>query len=114
MVGSGSTIIAATKKGFDSFGVDVNPYCRLIVGTKLLSPKEEDITVIRQFLRLLPEIYEKPEIEEPPLSEYFPKDNLINLLELRDKICHIKMIKYILNLCFIGLSKFSLLVGFSS
>lgn len=90
MVGSGSTIIAATKNGFDSFGVDVNPYCHLIVSAKLLAPKEEDIATIHQFLRSLPERYEKTDIEEPPLSEYFPRENLINILELRDKIRQVK------------------------
>lgn len=86
MVGSGSTIIAATQNGFDSFGVDVNPYCHLIVGTKLLSPREEDTSSIREFLQSLPESYTETEIERPPLSEYFPETNLITLLELRESI----------------------------
>ena len=86
MVGSGSTVIAATKNGFDSFGVDVNPYCHLIVGTKLLSPREEDIVFTQEFLLSLPESYTETKIEHPPLSEYFPEANLITLLELRERI----------------------------
>ena len=86
MVGSGSTIISAVRNGFDSFGVDVNPFCRLIISAKLLSPKEDDYAEINAFLNSLPETFLTTDIGEPPLSEYFPKDNLINLLELRKRI----------------------------
>lgn len=86
MVGSGSTIISATKCGFDSFGVDINPYSQLIVNAKLLSPSEKDICDIKEFLESLPANFLTTVEEKPPLSEYFPEDNLINLLELRAKI----------------------------
>ena len=86
MVGSGSTIIAAAKSGYDSLGIDVNPYCQLIVSTKMLSPQKEDLDSIHRFVDSLPEKFATSEVELPPLSEYFPEENLINLLELRKKI----------------------------
>lgn len=90
MVGSGSTLISAVKKGFDSFGVDINPFSRLIVSTKMLSPTENDFADIRNFLRTLPEKYCSTDIKKPPLSEYFPEKNLINLLELKKGIEKVK------------------------
>ncbi len=86
MVGSGSTIISAKKSGYDAFGVDVNPFCQLIVNTKLLSPAPDDIHIVQEFLSGLPTVYRKTRAIKPPLSEYFPEDNLVNLLELRKKI----------------------------
>lgn len=86
MVGSGSTIISATKTGYDSFGIDVNPFCQLIVNTKLLSPTEKEINSVREFIEALPQRYETTEEGRPPLSDYFPETNLVNLLELRKKI----------------------------
>ena len=54
MVGSGSTIISAKKNGIDSFGVDVNPYCSLIVKAKLLKLSQEDIKAVHNFISALP------------------------------------------------------------
>ncbi len=90
MVGSGSTIISAKKKGFDAFGVDVNPYCKVIVDAKLLSPSDEDLAVIQGFLTSLPEAYTHYNGSNPPLSDYFPPSNLINLLSLRDHILSVE------------------------
>jgi len=86
MVGSGSTLISAVKNGFDSFGVDINPFSQLIVSTKMLSPAENDFADVEAFLNKLPEKYNLTDIEKPPLSEYFPEENLINLLELKNTI----------------------------
>lgn len=86
MVGSGSTIIAAKKNGMDVFGLDVNPYCQLIVETKLLRPSEEDLQKVMSFLDSLPHSFDKCSAFEPPLSEYFPKENLISLLAIKNRI----------------------------
>lgn len=86
MVGSGSTMISACKNGYDSFGLDINPFCQLIVKTKLLVPDSNDLVAVQEFLKSLPESYAATEIEWPPLSEYFPETNLINLLELKSNI----------------------------
>lgn len=86
MVGSGTTMITAAENGYDSLGLDVNPYCQLIVSTKMLSPQKKDLDSIHRFVDSLPEKFTSTEIERPPLSDYFPEENLINILELRKKI----------------------------
>lgn len=86
MVGSGSTMISACRNGFDSFGVDVNPFCQLIITTKLLAPEEKDLCEIEVFLKSLPEKYQTKPFSNPPLSEYFPPQNLVDLLQLREEI----------------------------
>lgn len=101
MMGSGSTLISATKGGFDSFGIDINPFSQLIVSTKMLSPTENDYYDIQKFLNSLPESYCSTDVRKPPLSEYFPDNNLINLLELRKEIGTVKntTAKQILTAC---------------
>ncbi len=86
MVGSGSTIIAAKTRGYDAFGVDVNPYCKLVVDAKLLDPSAKDLKVIGDFLETLPEAFGSSDNPHPPLSEYFPEQNLSDLLALRERI----------------------------
>lgn len=90
MVGSGSTIISAKNKGFDAFGVDVNPYCKLIVDAKLLNPTSEDISSIDDFLDSLPEQFTSFDGVLPPLADYFPEKNLTNLLALKSEILTVK------------------------
>lgn len=101
MVGSGSTMISACRNGFDSFGVDVNPFCQLIVTTKLLAPEEKDLCEIEVFLKSLPEKYQTKPVSNPPLSEYFPPQNLVDLLQLREEIDAVSddTVKQILTAC---------------
>lgn len=89
MVGSGSTIISAVKNGFDAFGVDVNPYCKLIADAKLQTPTDGDIEAIRLFIESLPRGYDISSTSLPPLSDYFPEENLSSLLGLKEDILQI-------------------------
>ncbi len=90
MVGSGSTIISARNRGFDAFGVDVNPYCKLIVDVKLLSPTEKDISDIDSFVDSLPKRFLLFDSSLPPLADYFPENNLTNLLALKSRILEVE------------------------
>lgn len=90
MVGSGSTVISAKKSGFDAFGVDVNPYCKVIADAKLLAPTDEDITVVKRFLAELPQGYSEYGGPVPPLADYFPPENLISLMGLKDRILSVE------------------------
>lgn len=90
MVGSGSTIVAAKRQGYDVFGVDVNPFCKTIVDTKLLQPTSNTIDYIGQFLmdlKTLEPISEKIEI---PLADYFPENNLHMLVALKQRILSVE------------------------
>lgn len=84
MMGSGSTLVAAKSVGFDTLGMDVNPYCAMITNLKLSSPTEDER------IELLKLVEEKPwrcmqpgEEKRPPLSAYFPEKNLIEVLKIR-------------------------------
>lgn len=83
MVGSGSTIIAAKNAGYDAFGVDVNPYCKILVEAKLLSPGESTIQRVEAFSHSFEDRVKDYNGELPPLSEYFPQKNLYDLLALK-------------------------------
>ena len=76
MVGSGSTIVAAKRQGYDVFGVDVNPFCKTIVDAKLLQPTSNTIDYIGQFLMDLNTLEPVSEKIEIPLADYFPENNL--------------------------------------
>ncbi len=88
MMGSGSTLLAAKDIGYDSFGIDVNPYCQTIVELKLLCPDNKTIKSVENILIERPWMtaeYEKKEIEIP-LMEYFPEENIIDVLRIRNWI----------------------------
>lgn len=101
MVGSGTTIIAARKAGFDAFGIDINPYCKTIVDTKLLDPTEDQLTEVDRFLNDLPTEFDSYSGNYPPLSDYFPKNNVNDLLSLKSRIERVneKTVKQILMSC---------------
>ena len=87
MMGSGSTLVAAKSIGYDTLGMDVNPYCEMITNLKLASPADGEL------LELLKLVEEKPwicmtlsEDDNPPLSDYFPEKNLAEVLKLRNWI----------------------------
>lgn len=90
MVGSGSTIISAKNSGFDAFGVDVNPYCKIIADAKLLTPAAEDLSAVKCFLADLPQAYSEYTGIGPPLSDYFPPENFRNLMALKDEITSVE------------------------
>lgn len=93
MVGSGSTLIAAKKRGFDALGVDVNPYCKVIIDAKMMELSDTDIACIESFLQYLPAKFDGYDGILPPLSDYFPDDNLINLLNLKSAILTVNNLK---------------------
>lgn len=83
MMGSGSTLIAAKEKGYDSFGMDVNPYCRLMVDLKMANPAGEHLKRIKDLVSRKGWNGCEPDEEEWPLSDYFPADNLKVILKIR-------------------------------
>jgi len=86
MVGSGSTLIAAAKKGYSAFGSDVNPYCQLIVSTKLLRPSTEDIEGVRQFVATIRKDMDVEDNTDRLLADYFPDRNRQALLIIERQI----------------------------
>ena len=86
MVGSGSTIVAAKREGYNAFGVDVNPFCKIIVDAKMLQPTAESISHIETFLQELSDIEPVTGTIDIPLSEYFPEGNLRMLVALKNRI----------------------------
>lgn len=89
MVGSGSTIVAAKQKGFDAFGVDVNPFCKVIVDAKMLQPTKTAMECIEWFLGDLGSLEYPASKIDIPLAEYFPETNLQALVALKHKILNI-------------------------
>lgn len=90
MVGSGSTLISGLRKGFSGFGIDINPFCELIIRTKLLNPSNEDYAEVFSFLARIKSAPIKKSSRRPPLSEYFPENNLISMLYLDNAIKEVK------------------------
>ena len=86
MVGSGSTIISAKQQGYDVFGVDINPFCKLIVDAKLIRPNSKDIDTIKSFLKEIINLQPYSQEINLPLSDYFPESNLRMLIALRNRI----------------------------
>lgn len=77
MMGSGSTLIAAKSLGFDTLGMDVNPYCEMITNLKLSSPSKEELSALSHLVSSPSwESEALAEADEPPLSDYFPESNL--------------------------------------
>lgn len=86
MVGSGSTIVAAKKQGYDVFGVDVNPFCKVIVDAKLLQPTADTLNYITCFLQELTTLAPTEGAIDIPLADYFPENNLRILVALKQRI----------------------------
>lgn len=87
MMGSGSTLIAAKSMGFDTLGMDVNPYCEMIVRLKLSNPGPEELCALQ--LSVSHPAWEKEVLSAdsiPPLSDYFPEENLVTLKKIRQWI----------------------------
>lgn len=87
MMGSGSTLVAAKTIGYDTLGIDVNPYCEMITNLKLASPADNELLELKKLIE------ERPwncttirEGDNPPLSDYFPAKNLVEVLKIRDWI----------------------------
>lgn len=70
--------------------MDVNPYCKVIADAKLLAPADEDVTAVKCFLSDLPQVYSEYGGPQPPLADYFPPENLINLMVLKDRILSVE------------------------
>lgn len=86
MVGSGSTLISAARNGFSAFGIDVNPYCRLIITTKLLRPIPSDLDMVQSFVASLNHDVSGSIDNQRLLADYFPQDNLQALLSIERQI----------------------------
>lgn len=86
MAGSGSTILAAKCQGYDTFGIDVNPFCKIIVDAKLLQPTTKTIASVEKFLLELDTIEPASGEIDLPLSDYFPEENLRWLVSLKQRI----------------------------
>lgn len=76
MMGSGSTLLAAAEMGYDALGLDVNPYCEVVAGLKLMRPAREELRAVSSFVNRI--AYKEPgcDFEENPLDSYFPEGNL--------------------------------------
>ena len=77
------------KQGFDSLGVDVNPYRKMIVDLKMLNPTESDLEIVYELIS--ERAWEGCCIDGdqiPPLASYFPKDNWIQILRIRKWISY--------------------------
>ena len=85
MVGSGSTVISAVRNGYSAFGLDVNPYCKLIIDAKLLHPTKADINAA---LNLASNIKTNCYVSnnDVPLQNYFPDENRTALFNIREQI----------------------------
>lgn len=68
MMGSGSTLVAAKAMGYDSFGVDVNPYCQMIVDLKMSNPTSENLQVLKDLINGQEWKTCEPDKEELPLE----------------------------------------------
>jgi hypothetical protein len=86
MMGSGTTLLTATNLGFDSIGLDVNPYCEYLINSKLLRPTKATLDVVCEISGLLAGEIGNIEIEERKFSDYFPSTNLKAIEFLREKI----------------------------
>jgi site-specific DNA-methyltransferase (adenine-specific) len=86
MVGSGTTVLAAKQKGYDVFGVDINPFCKVIADAKLLQPNFDTIKEIESFLKEILTIKPWEDDIDLPLMDYFPEDNLRMLIALKKHI----------------------------
>ena len=87
MMGSGSTLIAAKSLGFDTLGIDVNPYCEMIANLKLSSPSEMELNKLSALVN--DPSWESELLLESdafPLSDYFPEANLDMLRKIRQWI----------------------------
>ena len=93
MVGSGSTIVAAKRQGYDVFGVDVNPFCKTIVDAKMLQPTSNAMDYIWQFLQNLDTLEPVSEKIEIPLADYFPEKNLRMLVALKQRILSVEQME---------------------
>lgn len=88
MVGSGSSMIAGMELGFDTIGLDVNPYSIFLTNSKLTRPDSKVLTdlniVINQLYdAVLPDDFT---FSEYRYHEYFSSENLIWSEYLREFI----------------------------
>lgn len=86
MVGSGSTLISAIENGYCGFGVDVNPFCELIVRAKLLSPTQADIAAVNDVLQMISRLNVRRSHKRTELLNFFSEENRNWLLTLKGAI----------------------------
>lgn len=85
MVGSGSTLISAVRNGYSAFGLDVNPYCKLIIDAKLLQPTDADINDALDFTTKVNQNGYTGS-SDVLLQDYFPDENRTALFDIREQI----------------------------
>lgn len=76
MMGSGSTVLAAAELGYDTLGLDVNPYCEVVATLKLMQPTNDELMAVSSFVNRMTYIEFNNDFEENSLDSYFPDDNL--------------------------------------
>jgi len=83
MVGSGSTLVAASQLGLDAVGSDVSGYAVLSSRVKTAKYLKSDVSDVEKFLKKIPELSsDSTEALRHSLSKYFNSKNLAGLIEL--------------------------------
>lgn len=94
MMGSGTSILAALKLGYDSFGLDVNPYSKVILDAKLTRPEKDLLNDLKEFSSNISlGDNSKAIFREHAYNQYFPEENLKKIHYLREEINKIKQPK---------------------
>ncbi len=96
MMGSGTTLLAGVRAGFDCLGMDVNPYCKIMTDLKLARPDRQILEEAEAILKYMEKSGEDSSERgrygtergesARPLADYFPPDNLTWLLDARRAI----------------------------
>lgn len=94
--GSGSSLLAGKKRGITTYGIDVNPIAIFISKVETEYYSQNDITVLKKHLTYLKQTKKDTVFREtnfPLADNYFNKDILQSLLQIRDTINKITNLK---------------------